>query len=155
MTKDEKKDGVNKIQKGIKEIQCKEENRVQTNTTYKFQCTMGITSRKAIEHLKFTKCRTALTEVEDSDGNITSDPDTIKEEVCKFYSNLYSYTEVSMDAGDKLVQMAHSELKQCTAKEAEICVVQSQTTKYAPHSRNHPKGNPQALTIFQPKSITT
>ncbi|KAJ9074852.1 hypothetical protein DSO57_1002282 [Entomophthora muscae] len=52
---------------------------------------MGTSSRKALEHLKFSKNRTALTEVEEEDGDIKTTPHEIKEEVRKFYKKLYTF----------------------------------------------------------------
>ncbi|KAJ9079762.1 hypothetical protein DSO57_1032159 [Entomophthora muscae] len=51
----------------------KEDARTRVNATYWFQCMMGTSSRKALDHLKVTRSYTAMTEVRRDNGSMATE----------------------------------------------------------------------------------
>ncbi|KAJ9089224.1 hypothetical protein DSO57_1015159 [Entomophthora muscae] len=67
---------------------------------------MGTSSRKALDYLKVTRFRTAMTEVRRDNRSIATEEGEIKREVEDFYTSLYSPDTVDMHAAETLCNIA-------------------------------------------------
>ncbi|KAJ9067557.1 hypothetical protein DSO57_1037950 [Entomophthora muscae] len=95
---------------------------------YRFQCSMGTSSRKALQHMKGQRSCTAMTEVKRDNRTMTTEEEEIRKEVELFYTSLYTPAQVDMTAAEELWAIAAPSLATCSA-EAQADLVKTITLK--------------------------
>ncbi|KAJ9081790.1 hypothetical protein DSO57_1011139 [Entomophthora muscae] len=101
----------------IRKEQRKEDACTRTNATYRFQCSMGTSSQKALQRLKGQRSHTAMTEVKRDNRTMATEEEEIRKEVELFYTSLYTLAQVDMTAAEELRPMAPSSLERCSTEE--------------------------------------
>ncbi|KAJ9085239.1 hypothetical protein DSO57_1016041 [Entomophthora muscae] len=117
-------DEYSKTHNKIRKEKRKEDARTRVNATYCFQCMMDTSSRKALDHLKVTRSRTAMTEVRRDNRSIATEEGEIKREVEDFYTSLYSPDTVDMHAAETLCNIAAPAIIKCGEEHKKDLVAQ-------------------------------
>ncbi|KAJ9055599.1 hypothetical protein DSO57_1002075 [Entomophthora muscae] len=101
-----------------------EDARTRVNATYCFQCMMGTSSHKALDHLKVTHSHIAMTEVRRDNRSIATEEGGIKREMEDLYTSLYSPDTVDMHAAETICNIAAPAIIKCGEKDKKDLVAQ-------------------------------
>ncbi|KAJ9090444.1 hypothetical protein DSO57_1002750 [Entomophthora muscae] len=124
----------------IRKEKRKEDAGTRVNATYCFQCMMGTSSHKALDHLKVTCSRTAMTEVRRDNRFIATEEEDIKREVEDFYTSLYSLYTVDMHAAETLRNIAAPAIIKCGEEDKKDLVAQITLKEVKVTPKKAPKG---------------
>ncbi|KAJ9053777.1 hypothetical protein DSO57_1020885 [Entomophthora muscae] len=101
---------------------------------------MGTSSRKALDHLKVTRSRTAMTEVRRNNGSMATEEGEIEMEVEDIYTLLYSPDTVDMCAAKALRNIAAPAIIKCGEEDKEDLVAHITLKEVKATLKKAPKG---------------
>ncbi|KAJ9067775.1 hypothetical protein DSO57_1035804 [Entomophthora muscae] len=125
----------------IRKEQRKEDACTRTNATYRFQCSMGTSSKKALQHLKGQRSCTAMTEVKRDNRTMATEEEEIRKEVELFYTSLDTPAQVDMAAAEELQAIASPLLSRCSTEEQADLIRTITLKEVRAILKEAPKGN--------------